>query len=93
MVSFSPDLCIPTVCLGEANVCDRGRTQSPGFNGNQVEMSRSLCEEIIQYGMDICSSGTPARTQGFNAAHNGEWAFLLDVTNIDDDDAEGAYGG
>jgi hypothetical protein len=56
-------------------------------------MSTSLCEEIIQYGMDICEFGTPGRTQGFNVAHNREWAVNIDVTNIDDDAAEGAYGG
>lgn len=55
-------------------------------------MSTSLCEEIIQYGMDLCASGTPARVQGFNAAHNREWVFNVDVTNIDDSDAEEAYG-
>lgn len=55
-------------------------------------MSMALCEEIIQYGMDICATGNPSRVQGFYVAHNAEWGFNLDVTNIDDGDAEGAYG-
>lgn len=67
-------------------------SQIPNYNGQHAEMSTTLFEEILQYGMDICASGSPARVQGFYAGYNREWGIVVDITNIDDSDTEAAYG-
>jgi len=66
-------------------------SKDPKFTGTSVDMTASLCKDIIDVGLRICQDGSPRRSRGFSALFNVEWVFDLDVTNTDDGVNQGLY--